>query len=176
MSSYHQKIRTLDVVERFWAKIHHDAPSASIFWENHFLIIFDFWIVGLWTLSAEFWFIRPNTDRSVIFSNIFHFGEEFFTRSSYDQNFIRIKKYKVRAFQRRVERTCSPLQCWDILSWTSKSHSTLSFGKRFHMCYIMVSGSNRLYTSFPNIFSLLSTHPKKIIFPKKSWFFIENPL
>ena len=62
------KIRTLGVVERFWAKIHHDAPSASIFWENHFLIIFDFWIVGLWTLSAEFWFIRPNTGRSVIFS------------------------------------------------------------------------------------------------------------
>ena len=62
-----------------------------------------------------------------LFCSISRLGEEFFTRSSYDQNFFRIKKYEVRAFQRRVERTCSPLQCWDILSWTSKSHSTLSF-------------------------------------------------
>ena len=68
-----------------------------------------------------------------IFSSILRLGEEFFTRSSYDQNFFRIKKYEVRAFQRRVERTCSPLQCWDILSWTSKSRSTLSFGERFHL-------------------------------------------
>ena len=68
-----------------------------------------------------------------IFWSILRLGEEFFTRSSHDQNFFRIKKYEVRAFQRRVERTCSPLQCWDILSWTSKSHSTLSFGERFHM-------------------------------------------
>ena len=62
------KIRTLGVVGRSWAKIHHDTPLASIFWKNHFLIIFDFWIVGLWTLSAEFWFIRLNIGRSVIFS------------------------------------------------------------------------------------------------------------
>ena len=68
-----------------------------------------------------------------LFCSISRLGEEFFTRSSYDQNFFRIKKYEVRAFQRRVERTCSPLQCWDILSWTSKSHSTLSFGERFHL-------------------------------------------
>ena len=62
------KIRTLGVVRRFWAKIYHDTPLESIFWKNHFLIIFDFWIVGLWILSAEFWFIRPNIGRSVIFS------------------------------------------------------------------------------------------------------------
>ena len=71
-----------------------------------------------------------------LFCSISRLGEEFFTRSSYDQNFFRIKKYEVRAFQRRVERTCSPLQCWDILSWTSKSHSTLSFGERFHVLTI----------------------------------------
>ena len=53
---------------RFWAKIDHGTPLESIFWKNHFLIIFDFWIVGLWTLSAEFWFIRLNIGRSVIFS------------------------------------------------------------------------------------------------------------
>ena len=68
-----------------------------------------------------------------IFSSILRLGEEFFTRNSYDRNFFRIKKYEVRAFQRRVERTCSPLQCWDILSWTSKSRSTLSFGERFQI-------------------------------------------
>ena len=72
-----------------------------------------------------------------IFWSILRLGEEFFTRSSHDQNFFRIKKYEVRAFQRRVERTCSPLQCWDILSWTSKSHSTLSFGERFHMSSLL---------------------------------------
>ena len=71
-----------------------------------------------------------------IFWSILRLGEEFFTRSSYDQNFFRIKKYEVRAFQRRVERICSPLQCWDILSWTSKSHSTLSFAERFHMRFL----------------------------------------
>ena len=43
--------------------------------------------------------------------------------------------------------------------------------------YIMDLGSNRLYTTFPNIFSLISADPadlshiqKKIIFQKKSWF------
>ena len=62
------KIRTLGAVGRFWAKIDHGTPLESIFSKNHFLIIFDFWIVGLWTLSAEFWFIWPNIGRSVIFS------------------------------------------------------------------------------------------------------------
>ena len=66
------KIRTLGVVGRSWAKIHHDTPLESIFWKNHFLIIFDFSFVGLWILSAEFWFFRPNIGRSVIFSENIH--------------------------------------------------------------------------------------------------------
>ena len=82
-----------------------------------------------------------------LFCSISRLGEEFFTRSSYDQNFFRIKKYEVRAFQRRVERTCSPLQCWDILSWTSKSHSTLSFGERFHL---WTSKPSQNWTEFLN--------------------------
>ena len=153
---------------RFWAKIHHDAPSASIFWKNHFLIIFDFWIVGLWTLSAEFWFIWPNIGRSVIFSenipikvlspknvavrtlnllpytnfsefspnstyySILRLGEEFFARSSYEENFYTMKKYEVWAFQRRVERISATLQSWDILVWSSKSRCTTTFAARLH--------------------------------------------
>ena len=52
------------------------------------------------------------------------------------------------------------------------------------MSYIMDSGQNRLYTTFPNIFSLLSADPadlsyidKKFIFTKKIHdFSIENLL
>ena len=51
------KIRTLGVVGRFCTKIDHDTSFASILLKNDFLMIFDFWIVGLWTLAAEFWFI-----------------------------------------------------------------------------------------------------------------------
>ena len=163
------KLKTLGVVGRFWAKIHHGTPLESIFWKNHFLRIFDFWIVGLWTLSAEFWFIRPNIGRSSIFSenilttpplkmlpviqliflNIFIFVN--FCQIPYFQVYSILarsssrevpttkiylgKKYKVRAFQRRVERTCSPLQCWYILTWTSKSLCNLSFEERFHMYF-----------------------------------------
>ena len=39
-------------MERFWAKIHHDAPSASIFWK---FSIFELWACGLY---------RPNFDLS----------------------------------------------------------------------------------------------------------------
>ena len=61
------KMRTLGAVGRFWAKIDHGTPLESIFWKNHFLIIFDFSFVGLGILPAEFLFIRPNIGRSVIF-------------------------------------------------------------------------------------------------------------
>ena len=50
------------------------------------------------------------------------------------------------------------------------------------MFYIMASGQNRLYTTFPNIFSLISADTadlsknQKIIFPKNDDFFIENLL
>ena len=50
------------------------------------------------------------------------------------------------------------------------------------MFYIMDSGQNRLYTTFPNIFSLLLADPadlsymQKIIFPKIHDFSIENLL
>ena len=45
------------------------------------------------------------------------------------------------------------------------------------MSYIMDSGQNRLYTTFPNILLLISVDPadsfhiQKIIFQNKSWFF-----
>ena len=51
------------------------------------------------------------------------------------------------------------------------------------MSYIMDSGSNRLYTTFPNLFSLISADPadlsknqKKSFFQKNHDFLIENVL
>ena len=51
------------------------------------------------------------------------------------------------------------------------------------MSYIMDSGQNRLYTTFPNIFSLISADPadlfhiqKKSFFKKNHDFVIENLL
>ena len=45
-----------------------------------------------------------------IFCTILHLGEEFFARSSYEENFYTMKKYEVWAFQRRVERISATLQ------------------------------------------------------------------
>ena len=43
--------------------------------------------------------------------SISRLGEEFFARSSYDQNFGGVKKYEIWAFQRRIARLSSPPQC-----------------------------------------------------------------
>ena len=43
------------------------------------------------------------------------------------------------------------------------------------MSYIMDSGQNRLYTTFPNIFSLLSADPADLSYIQKKSFFQKNP-
>ena len=41
--------------------------------------------------------------------------------------------------------------------------------------YIMDSGQNRLYTTFPNIFSLLSADPADLSYIQKNQFSKKNP-
>ena len=44
------------------------------------------------------------------------------------------------------------------------------------MSYIMDSGSNRLYTTFPDIFSLISADPADLSHNQKNHFFEKNAI